>query len=103
MLSRLLWKDESKYINLWRVNVLQLEPITNTPLGIFNLIEHNPTIPVLLASSQIVFPKQQIPDDYDTTKILTLDFVFAKAQPLPENVEEFLNNNIDTPVVYGVW
>jgi UDP:flavonoid glycosyltransferase YjiC (YdhE family) len=99
MLYRLIWKDESKYINPWRMNVLQLKPI-NTPLGILNLIEQNQTILVLLASSPIVFPKQQIPDDYDTTKNLTLGFVFAKAQPLPENVEEFLNINVDTPVVY---
>ena len=82
------------------MNVLQLEPIVNTPSGILGLIEQNPMIPVLLASSPIVFSNQQIPDDYDTTKILTLGFVFAKAQPLPENVEAFLSTNVDSPVMY---
>lgn len=100
-LFRQLWKDEAKRINPWRQNVLKLPPITGAPLGIADLIDRNDTIPVLIASSPLACgPKQQIPSDYDTKKIHLLGFVFAKAQPLPENVEAFLNTNVDTPVIY---
>ena len=100
-LFRQLWKDEEKRINPWRQNALKLPPITDAPLGIADLIDRNPTIPVLIASSPMACgPKQQIPSDYDTNKIHLLGFVFAKAQPLPENVEAFLNANVDTPVIY---
>jgi sterol 3beta-glucosyltransferase len=101
-LFRQLWKDESKRINPWRQNVLTLPPITDAPLGIADLVNRNPTIPVLIAASPVVCgPKQQIPSDYDTKKIHLLGFVFAKAQPLPENVEAFLSNtNADKPAIY---
>jgi UDP:flavonoid glycosyltransferase YjiC (YdhE family) len=96
-----LWKDESKHINPWRENFLNIEPITDAPLGIADLVERNPTIPVLIATSPVVCgPKQQIPSDYNTDKVHVLGFVFAKAHPLPENVEAFLSNNVDTPVIY---
>ncbi|KAL3760062.1 hypothetical protein ACHAWU_006610 [Discostella pseudostelligera] len=100
-LFRQLWKDEAKHINPWRENVLNIEPITDAPLGIADLVDRNPTIPVLIATSPVVCgPKQQIPSDYDTDKVHVLGFVFAKAKPLPENVEAFLNINVGTPVIY---
>ncbi|OQS05321.1 hypothetical protein THRCLA_02544 [Thraustotheca clavata] len=97
-----MWKNERKYINQWRQQVLKL-PQMKSSLGTIDFVNANERIPILIGSSKLFCGnKRSVPGDYDRNKVHLFGPVFASPSLLPEEVALFITGarTVSMPIVY---
>ena len=94
-LFKSLWKDEKKDIDPWRKR-MGLAPLTITSM--MDILDKYSSIHTLVGcSSMICGPKQEVPSDYDPSRVLVGGFIFAKPceeSAAPAVVREFLSDPV---------
>ena len=96
-----LWKDEKKVIDPFRAK-LGLEPWSNYPLGLLDVVDAK-RIPIVIAASELLCgPKRKAPADYPSyAKVAGFFFVKPTVQDSEINPELLLFvSESDRPVIY---
>jgi len=100
LIFTLLWQNEKKRINPWRVNHLKLPPITDWT-GIVSRYDED--LPLILAINRAVIPNSRVPADWPKHWLVS-GFFFVPPTPIdlvkPE-IRNFVENTMtDKPLIY---